>query len=169
MGGGDTYQMYVRELEGTTRLADEGVYSEATGRGLRGIIAEQAQLAGWAAYDAGNYEGARGHYMTALAASRAAEDTALEGNSLAFLAYLEWSVGGGSGIRFATAAYEALGAGTVPCGHCWRTVWDGNTRPRGTAGRPTTPWALPKRPSTNTATCQARIGRTGWTATRSRS
>lgn len=113
-GGGDTYQMYVRELEGTTRLADEGVYSEATGRGMRGIIAEQAQLAGWAAYDAGNYEGARGHYMTALAASRAAEDTALEGNSLAFLACLEWTVGGGSGIRFATAAYEALGAGAAP-------------------------------------------------------
>ncbi|MEU6755406.1 hypothetical protein [Streptomyces sp. NPDC046685] len=52
--------------------------------------------------------------MTALAASRAAEDTALEGNSLAFLAYLEWTVGGGSGIRFATAAYEALGSGTAP-------------------------------------------------------
>ncbi|OEJ21260.1 hypothetical protein AR457_35985 [Streptomyces agglomeratus] len=114
VGGGDTYRMYVRELEGTTRLADEGVYSEATGRGLRGIIAEQAQLAGWAAYDAGNYEGARGHYMTALAASRAAENTALEGNSLAFMAYLEWTVGGGSGIRFATAAYEALGSGTAP-------------------------------------------------------
>lgn len=114
VGGGDTYQMYVRELETTTRLADEGVYSEATGRGLRGIIAEQAQLAGWAAYDAGNYEEARGHYMTALAASRAAEDTALEGNSLAFLAYLEWAVGGGSGIRFATAAYEVLSSGTPP-------------------------------------------------------
>ncbi|WP_327387998.1 helix-turn-helix domain-containing protein [Streptomyces sp. NBC_01207] len=113
VGGGDTYQMYVKELEDTTRLADEGVYSEATGRGLRGIIAEQAQLAGWAPYDAGNYEGARGHYMTALAASRTAEDTALEGNSLAFLAYLEWTVGG-SGIRFATAAYEVLGARTAP-------------------------------------------------------
>ncbi|MFJ3963190.1 helicase associated domain-containing protein [Streptomyces sp. NPDC090036] len=106
VGGGDTYQMYVRELKDTTRLANEGVYSQATGRGLRAIIAEQAQLAGWAAYDAGNYEGARGHYMTALAASRAAEDTALEGNSLAFLAYLEWTVGGG------TAAYEVRGART---------------------------------------------------------
>ncbi|MFK0233695.1 hypothetical protein [Streptomyces vinaceus] len=93
VGGGGTYQMYVQELEDTTRLADEGVYSQATGRGLRGITAEQAQLAGWAAYDAGNYEDARGRYMTALAASRAAEDTALEGNPLAFLAYLE--MGGG--------------------------------------------------------------------------
>ncbi|MFC8920747.1 XRE family transcriptional regulator [Streptomyces sp. NPDC057116] len=114
VGGGDTHQMYVRELEATTRLADEGVYTEATGRGLRGIIAEQAQLAGWAAYDAGRYEEARGHYLTALAASKAADDSALEGNSLAFLAYLEWAVGGGSGIRFATAAYEALGANAAP-------------------------------------------------------
>ncbi|MCM1971314.1 helix-turn-helix domain-containing protein [Streptomyces sp. G1] len=135
VGGGDTYQMYVRELETTTRLADEGVYSEATGRSLRGIIAEQAQLAGWAAYDAGSYEEARGHYMTGLAASRAAEDTALEGNSLAFLAYLEWTVGGGSGIRFATAAYEALGSGTAPVVRAlladrlaWQHATSGNSR-----------------------------------------
>ncbi|MET8030185.1 helix-turn-helix domain-containing protein [Streptomyces avermitilis] len=135
VGGGDTYQMYVRELEATIRLADEGVYSEATGRGLRGIIAEQAQLAGWAAYDAGNYAEARRHYMTALAASRAAQDTALEGNSLAFLAYLEWTVCGGSGIRFATAAYEVLGSGTEPVVRAlladrlaWQHATSGNAR-----------------------------------------
>ncbi|MFG2990927.1 helix-turn-helix domain-containing protein [Streptomyces sp. NPDC048257] len=135
VGGGDTYQMYVRELAATTRLADEGVYSEATGRALRGIIAEQAQLAGWAAYDAGQYEEARGHYMTALAASRTAEDSSLEGNSLAFLAYLEWTVGGDSGIRFATAAYEALGSGTAPVVRAlladrlaWQHATSGNAR-----------------------------------------
>ncbi|MFF7295292.1 XRE family transcriptional regulator [Streptomyces sp. NPDC008265] len=114
MGGGDTYEMYAKELEETTRLANEGVYSEATGRGLRGIIAEQAQLAGWAAYDAGQYDGARRHYMTALAAARAAGDSGLEANSLAFLAYLEWTEGGGSGVQFATAGYDALGADTAP-------------------------------------------------------
>ncbi|WP_164720857.1 helix-turn-helix transcriptional regulator [Streptomyces sp. W1SF4] len=114
VGGGDTYRMYVRELAGTTRLTDEGVYSEGTGRALRGIVAEQAQLAGWAAYDAGHYPEARSHYMTALAASRAAEDSALEGNSLAFLAYLEWTVGGSAGVKFATAAYEALGTDAAP-------------------------------------------------------
>ncbi|MET9607245.1 helix-turn-helix transcriptional regulator [Streptomyces sp. NPDC006512] len=135
VGGGDTYQMYARELEATTRLTDEGVYSEATGQALRGIIAEQAQLAGWAAYDAGQYNDARGHYMTALAASRAAEDSSLEGNSLAFLAYLEWTVGGGSGIRFATAAYEALGSGTAPVVRAlladrlaWQQATSGNAR-----------------------------------------
>ncbi|MEU3403954.1 helix-turn-helix transcriptional regulator [Streptomyces sp. NPDC006670] len=113
-GGGDTYRLYVRELDSTIRLADEGVYSETTGRALRGIVSEQAQLAGWAAYDAGDYGAARNHYMTALAASRAAGNTSLEGNSLAFLAYLEWTVGGDSGVRFATAACEALGTNATP-------------------------------------------------------
>ncbi len=113
-GGGDTYRLYVREVDSTIRLADEGVYSETTGRALRGIVSEQAQLAGWAAYDAGRYGAARNHYMTALAASRAAGNTSLEGNSLAFLAYLEWTVGGDSGVRFATAACEALGTDATP-------------------------------------------------------
>lgn len=114
MGGGDTYRMYAGELSTTTKLVEEGVYTEVVGRELRGIVAEQAQLAGWAAYDAGMYGEARSHYMTALAASRVAEDRALEGNSLALLAYLEWSVGGRSGIAYAQAGYEAVRNGTVP-------------------------------------------------------
>lgn len=109
MGGGDTYSMYLAELESTMALANEGAYTEETGRALRGVIAEQAQLAGWAAYDAGRFPEARGHYMTALAASHAAEDNALAANSLAFVAYLEWATGGGSGISFATAACETAG------------------------------------------------------------
>lgn len=135
IGGGDTYAMYSGELEATTRLADEGVYSEATGRGLRGIIAEQALLAGWAAYDAGRHEAARSHYMTALAASRTAGDAALEGNALALLAYLEWAVGGSSGVAFATAAYEAAGAGAPPVVRAlladrlaWQHATSGNAR-----------------------------------------
>ncbi|MFD0359567.1 helix-turn-helix domain-containing protein [Streptomyces sp. NPDC127110] len=135
VGGGDTYRMYVRELEGTARLAGEGVYSEPTGRALRGIIAEQAQLAGWAAYDAGHYSEARSHYMTALAASRAAQDSALEGNSLAFLAYLEWTVGGSAGVKFATAAYEALARDAAPAVRAlladrlaWQHATSGNSR-----------------------------------------
>ncbi|WP_185911347.1 helix-turn-helix transcriptional regulator [Streptomyces sp. WAC07149] len=114
MGGGDTYRLYVGELSETTRLLREGIYTEEVGRQLRGIVAEQAQLAGWAAYDAGMYEEARGHYLTALAASKAAEERSLEGNSLAFLAYLEWAVGGGSGIAYAQAGLEAVESGRDP-------------------------------------------------------
>ncbi|MFD8027133.1 helix-turn-helix domain-containing protein [Streptomyces lavendulae] len=112
MGGGDTYRMYAGELSVTTRLVEEGVYTENVGRGLHGIVAEQAQLAGWAAYDAGMHGEARGHYMTALAASKAAGDRSLEGNSLALLAYLEWADGGGSGIAYAEAGFEAVRSGT---------------------------------------------------------
>ncbi|MDD9376509.1 helix-turn-helix transcriptional regulator [Streptomyces sp. ZAF1911] len=114
VGGGETYRMYAGELHATTKLVGEGVYTDVVGQALRGVIAEQAQLAGWAAYDAGMYEEARGHYMTALAASKAAGDRSLEGNSLAFLAYLEWAVGGGSGIAYAQAGFEALGAEAHP-------------------------------------------------------
>ncbi|MET9690378.1 helix-turn-helix transcriptional regulator [Streptomyces sp. NPDC006514] len=135
MGGGDTYRMYLGELAATTKLTNEGVYTEETGRALRGIIAEQAQLAGWAAYDAGMYEEARGHYMTALAASKAAGDSSLEGNSLAFLAYLEWSVGGGSGVELATAGFGALGSDAAPVVRAlladrlaWQHATSGNAR-----------------------------------------
>ncbi|MFF5975492.1 multiprotein-bridging factor 1 family protein [Streptomyces sp. NPDC012769] len=114
VGGGDTYRMYDSELAATVRITDEGIYSESTGLALRGIIAEQSQLAGWAAYDAGQYATARRHYMTALAASKAAGDASLEGNSLAFLAYLEWSAGGSSGVSYAAAGFEAIRAGTAP-------------------------------------------------------
>ncbi|MER7337398.1 helix-turn-helix transcriptional regulator [Streptomyces sp. NPDC000075] len=114
MGGGDTYRMYTAELSATTRLVKEGVYTESVGRELRGIIAEQAQLAGWAAYDAGMYEEARRHYLTALAASKTVEDRSLEGNSLAFLAYLEWAVGGSSGIAYAEAGLRAVERDAAP-------------------------------------------------------
>ncbi|NEA73207.1 helix-turn-helix transcriptional regulator [Streptomyces sp. SID13588] len=135
VGGGDTYTLYCAELTATTTLAAEGAYTEATGRELRAVIAEQAQLAGWAAFDAGRYNDARSHYMTALAASQAAEDKSLAGNSLAFLAYLEWATAGNSGIALATAACEAAGRGAVPTVRAllydrlaWQHATSGNAR-----------------------------------------
>lgn len=54
---------------------------------------------------------------------------------LAFLAYLEWTVGGGSGVKFATAAYEALGSGAAPVVRAlladrlaWQHATSGNAR-----------------------------------------
>ncbi|MCX5377655.1 helix-turn-helix transcriptional regulator [Streptomyces sp. NBC_00091] len=114
MGGGDTYLMYARELSATTKLVGEGVYTEGVGRELQGLIAEQAQLAGWAAYDTGMYGEARSHYMTALAASKAAGARSLEGNSLAFLAYLEWATGGRAGVTYAQAGWEMVRSDAHP-------------------------------------------------------
>lgn len=131
MGGGDTYDMYCQELESTITLAEEGVYTEDTGRELRAVIAEQAQLAGWAAFDTGRHRDARGHYMTALAASNAADDPALTGNSLAFLAYLEWAEGG-SGIKLATRACETAGRDASP--RVRALLWDRLAWQHATAG-----------------------------------
>ncbi|MGW3074769.1 MULTISPECIES: helix-turn-helix domain-containing protein [unclassified Kitasatospora] len=122
MGGGDTYAMYCKELGDTVRLVDEGAYTENTGTGLRSVIAEQAQLAGWAAFDAGRYGEARSHYLTAMTAAQTAKDSSLAGNSYAFLAYLEWATGGGSGIEFATAACETAGRDASPAVRA--LLWD---------------------------------------------
>ncbi|MFI7272706.1 hypothetical protein [Streptomyces sp. NPDC049879] len=51
--------------------------------------------------------------MTALAAAEAAGDDALAGNSLAFLAYLEWA-SGRSGITLAEAACDRAGRHATP-------------------------------------------------------
>lgn len=51
------------------------------------VVAEQAQLAGWAAFDAGMQSEAGQHYRTSLTAAREAGDAALAGNAFAFLAY----------------------------------------------------------------------------------
>ncbi|GAB2701601.1 hypothetical protein GCM10010442_19540 [Kitasatospora kifunensis] len=122
VGGGDTYAMYCQELDNTVRLANEGAYTENTGLGLRAVIAEQAQLAGWAAFDAGRHGEARSHYLTAMAAAEAAQDSSLAGNSYAFLAYLEWAIGGGSGVEFAIAGCETAGRDASPAVRA--LLWD---------------------------------------------
>lgn len=87
LGGADTYRLYAAELAGTTALAKGARYTSSIGRALMVVIAEQAQLAGWAAFDAGMHPEARAHYRTSLTAAKEADDRALVGNAYAFLAY----------------------------------------------------------------------------------
>ncbi|WP_236047313.1 XRE family transcriptional regulator [Streptacidiphilus fuscans] len=121
MGGGDTYATYANELDATVELVDQGVYGDTTGRALRAVLAEQAQLAGWAAFDTGRYTEAYRHYMAALGASKESGDRSLAGNSLAFLAYLEWARGG-NGVELATAACETAGRDAPPAVRA--LLWD---------------------------------------------
>ncbi|MGH3377105.1 MAG: transcriptional regulator [Actinoallomurus sp.] len=93
LGGADTYRVYVDELEATTALADEASYTDATGRALMAVIAEQAQQAGWSAFDAGWHAPARRHFKDSLTAASDAGDTSLIANALAFLAYQKVSTG----------------------------------------------------------------------------
>ncbi len=87
LGGADTYWFYAAELASTTALAKDASYTSSTRRALMEVVAEQAQLAGWAAFDAGMQAEAKQHYLAGLTAAREAKNSPLAGNSLAFLAY----------------------------------------------------------------------------------
>jgi tetratricopeptide (TPR) repeat protein len=87
LGGADTFRTFLGELESSQRLAKSATYDEATGRALFALIAEQAQQAGWSAFDAGWQELARKLYELSREAATEARDDALTGNALAFLAY----------------------------------------------------------------------------------
>ncbi|XVS61813.1 helix-turn-helix transcriptional regulator [Actinosynnema sp. CA-299493] len=92
LGGRDTYRLYASELEGTISFIRQARCTGATRKRLVGVVAEQAQLTGWAAFDAGMHSEARQRYQTSLTMAREAEDPALAGNALAFLAYQEVTV-----------------------------------------------------------------------------
>ena len=87
LGGADTYQLYVSEANITARLLKDGSYSEAIQRELLSIYAEQAQQAGWSAFDAGWSAEASTLYQRSYAAATEAGDAGLAGNALAFRAY----------------------------------------------------------------------------------
>jgi transcriptional regulator with XRE-family HTH domain len=77
LGGAETYPRYAAELKSTVAIADQAAYSGATGRALMGVVAEQAQQAGWAAFDAGWQAPARRHFKDSLTAASDAGDTSL--------------------------------------------------------------------------------------------
>lgn len=115
LGGGDTYRVYLGEYQGTKSLIREGSYTEATGKALLSVLAEQAQQAGWAAFDAGNQADARSLYQDSHKAATEADDNALAGNALAFLAYQTLDTNPHEAV--ATAAESCRSAGSdAPAG-----------------------------------------------------
>ncbi|MEU0551125.1 helix-turn-helix transcriptional regulator [Micromonospora sp. NPDC005979] len=111
LGGADTRHLYAAEVDSTTRLLKNGSYSESVGRQLLAILAEQAQLAGWAAFDAGRHAEADRLYRASLAAARDAAAHALAGNAYAFLAYQQLALGHPA-VETATAACDAAASAT---------------------------------------------------------
>lgn len=93
LGGADTYRIYAAELAATQNLMKNSSYSEATGRQLLGVVAEQAQQAGWAALDAGNHASARTLFRDSMTAAAESGDTALMANALALMSYQRVSAG----------------------------------------------------------------------------
>ncbi len=114
LGGGDTYRVYLGEQLATKRLIRDCEYDEKTGLALLSVLAEQAQQAGWAAFDSGNHTDARSLYEESYQAATQAGDTALAGNALAFLSYQKISGDRQAGIETALTACRTAGPDAPP-------------------------------------------------------
>ncbi len=109
LGGGDTYRVYLGEYQATKVMIREGSYTEATGNALLSVLAEQAQQAGWAAFDAGNQADARSLYQDSHKTAAQAGDASLAGNALAFLAYQSIGADPRSAVVTATESCQTAG------------------------------------------------------------
>ncbi|MFB7113913.1 helix-turn-helix domain-containing protein [Streptomyces sp. NPDC056190] len=87
LGGGDTYRVYLGEYQSTKALLRDATFTPDSRRRLVALLAEQAQQAGWAAFDGGRNADAEGLYEESRGAAREAGDSNLLGNAFAFLAY----------------------------------------------------------------------------------
>ncbi|MFB8235487.1 transcriptional regulator [Kitasatospora purpeofusca] len=88
LGGLDLIAQVMGELRATVQLLSEASYTEQTGRRLLELAAEQAQLAGWVAGDAGLHQQAQRAYVAGVHAAEAAGDRSLGGLNLGGLGYL---------------------------------------------------------------------------------
>jgi transcriptional regulator with XRE-family HTH domain/tetratricopeptide (TPR) repeat protein len=109
LGGGDTLVIYLREYQATRALLKDGLYSEHIGKQLLTVLAEQAQQAGWAAFDSGDQFSATRLYEASKHAAREGGDKLLEGNAYAFLAYQQIESDPVSAVQLATASCDAAG------------------------------------------------------------
>jgi tetratricopeptide (TPR) repeat protein len=115
LGGADTYSMFAAEVHATARLLQSCTYQESVGRRLLAVLAEQAQLAGWAAFDAGWQAEAHHMFAMSLQAARDAGDPPLVGNAMAFVGYQGLMLG-------RSAVTELTNATETAKGHATRTV-----------------------------------------------
>lgn len=158
VGGADTYLMFADEVCVTRSLLREGSYLETTGRQLLAVLAEQAQLAGWAAFDAGWHTEAYEMYSLSLQAARDATEPALAGNAMAFIGYQRLTMGR-SAVDDLTAACDTADRTATPvvrtllhCRRAWAHANEGQaaeaqqhldqalTALREPAGRPEPDW-----------------------------
>ncbi|WP_217231461.1 helix-turn-helix domain-containing protein [Streptomyces anulatus] len=87
LGGGDTYRVYLAEVQRTKSLLRAAVFTDDARQRATALLAEQAQQAGWAAFDGGRTREAVDLYEESRTLAHQARDSDLYGNALAFLAY----------------------------------------------------------------------------------
>jgi transcriptional regulator with XRE-family HTH domain/tetratricopeptide (TPR) repeat protein len=86
-GGGTVLSLAEQEFGVIAKLLDHASYDEPTGRKLHIALAELGQLAGWAAYDAGQQSLAQRYYIAGLRAAHSADDRPLGAHILGSMAY----------------------------------------------------------------------------------
>ncbi|BCL21329.1 helix-turn-helix domain-containing protein [Streptomyces tuirus] len=87
LGGGDTYRVYLGEYQATKALLRTSTFTPESRRRMVALLAEQAQQAGWAAFDGGQQKQAESLYEESRHAAREAAEGDLLGNAYAFLGY----------------------------------------------------------------------------------
>jgi len=113
LGGADTYRVYLAELQATKTLAAQAACAETTRVELIKLISEQAQQAGWAAFDVGWHTTATALYEESLSTARTVGDGPLEANALALLAYQNLATGQPA-ASLAEASCQAAGKTAPP-------------------------------------------------------
>lgn len=111
LGGGDTYQLYFAELSRTEAALQTMSPRTAVARGLAELASQQAQQAGWAAFDAGFSDAAHRLFVYGKQAAAEAGNQALEANALVHMAY---ATNDREAADAADAACDALGTNASP-------------------------------------------------------
>jgi tetratricopeptide (TPR) repeat protein len=93
LGGADTFHLYIAEVERSASLIKAGSLSAGTETALQVLFAEQAQQAGWAAFDTGWNQRATQLFERSFQSAQAANCSDLAGNALALRSYQLLSVG----------------------------------------------------------------------------
>jgi tetratricopeptide (TPR) repeat protein len=86
-GGGTVLSLAEQQFGMIAELLDQASYDEPTGRRLLVALAELGQLAGWAAYDAGQQSRAQRYYVAGLRAAHSAGDRPVGAHILGSMAY----------------------------------------------------------------------------------
>jgi tetratricopeptide (TPR) repeat protein len=105
LGGAETYRLYAGELQRTGGILKSNSFPMEIRRELLTLFAEQAQQAGWAAFDAGWQPKASKLYETSYNAATQAGEVDLAGNALAYSAYQAVS-GGLDGTKASDGSCE---------------------------------------------------------------
>ncbi|WP_380282075.1 hypothetical protein [Kitasatospora purpeofusca] len=134
LGGLDLIAQVTKELRATINVLREASYTEETGRRLLELAAEQAQLVGWVAGDAGLNQQAQRAYVAGVYAAEAAGHHGLGGLNLGGLGYLLAATGNPEhGVILTRSA--AVGAAPYASARERAMIWDRAAWAASLAGR----------------------------------